>query len=82
MLVECVDSGCVGERRWGDVHLMAEEVVPSTLSLAAPFNLPVRGLCPVDQGGWLRHCVPGSYPTTLTPPTVYRVFPTCTVLQH
>ena len=33
-----------------------------TLSLAAPFYLPVAGPRPVDWGGWLWHRVPGVLP--------------------
>ena len=82
MPVVCVDSGCVGGRRWGDVHFMAEEVVPSTLSLAAPFCLPVRGL--LSRGpGWLATALCARVlPNDADTAHGVQVFPTCTVLQH
>ena len=71
--VVCDDSGRVGRDVGGVVTLMAgrgpcgTQVTPASPLLATSLW---RGPGPVDRGGWLRHRVAGSYPTTLAPHTV------------
>ena len=60
--------------------LMAEGVVLSTLSLAAPFYVTVGGSWSCER--WLAMAPCAGVPNDADTAHGVQVFPTCTVLQH